>query len=363
MQIDQFYQQFDLQRTALTHDIHIHDDYADPEPPWYVKLLIGLGGWLLGLSVFMLATAIVALLFGENVNAFWQRNIGIGAALMMFGWSMRYLSIPDSIVDGFVLGGLMFAANQLFNGFPGGKVWPLLPLYGLALAISISLRGTLMLQGTIAAILAGLIAAAALQSLAIDRDFNAIGWIFALQSLLGIVLFMAPARTNLRPLAAVALISAVLSPIVLSYFVAWPEPFNSMQISRLIAVSTLIVLFMMAWVGAEGTNRRLDVMVFSVLCLPAVILLPPAGSSALIVLVLAWCRGSSALALLGAALQLAFVVHYFRDPTASLITWPPGLMEKSLIMAGFGLAIIAVWAILALRETGPQTGGQTGGSS
>lgn len=359
MQIDRFYQQFDLQRTALAHDIHIHDDYADPEPPWYIRILIGIGGWLLGASVFMLATAIVVLLFGDNAADFWQRGIGIGAALMVFGWAMRYLSVPDNIADGLILGGLMFAASQMFNGFPGGRIWPLLPLFLLALVISISLRGTLMLQAVISAALAVLIAAAALQSLVIDLKFNAIGWIFALQTLLGAILFMAPARTDLRPLAAIALISGVLSPIILSAFLAWPEPFNSMQISRLIAVSALIVLFMMAWVGAEDTSRRFDVTIFSLLCLPAVILMPPAGASALIVLVLAWCRGSGALALLGGLLQLAFAVHYFRDPSASLITWAPSQMEKAAIMAGFGLVIIAIWAILALRETGRDMGSQS----
>jgi len=349
MQADRFYQQFDLQRTAIAHDIHIHDQYAEPPLPWFIQGLIGLGGWIIGLTIVLLAIAILVLLHGSDMDALWPVNFAIGTAFLVFGWSIRCLRMPASVADGLAFGGLIFAALAI-GVFAAGKAYPALFFTGLVLIISARLDATLVLQGAIAALLAGLIAATAMQELVIDRQISAVAWIFALESLAGVILFMFPARIDLRPLASIAIFSAVLSPVLAAQFFTWTEPEASMIAGRLLNLSALAVLFLTAWLGADGTNRRFDVLMFAALCLPTALILPQAGSSALIVFVLAWCRGSLPLAIIGGALQTVFVMHYFHDQSISLIYRAPTMIEKAWIMGGIGIALIALGAMLAFRE-------------
>ncbi len=349
MQADRFYQQFDLQRTAISHDIHIHDQFAESPLPWFINVLIGLGGWIIGLTIVLFAITVLVLFHDGDMDALWPGNMAIGLAFVVLGWSTRFLHLPASVGDGLVFGGMVFAA--LAAGlFLSGKAYPALLLTGLVLLISARLGMTLALQGAIAILFAGLMAATALQELVLDRQINAVGWIFALQSLAGVVLFMFPSRVDLRPLAGAAMVSAVLSPVLATLVFDWTDPESGMIASRLINFSGLVVLFLLAWVGAEGTRQRFDILVFAALCLPAALILPQAGSSALIVLVLAWCRGSPQLAGIGAALQLLFVVHYFHDPSGSLIYRAPTLIEKSWIIGGVGIVLMALWALFSFRE-------------
>lgn len=349
MLVETFYRQFGLQRTEVVHDIHIHDGYADKPLPWYVAALIGAGGWMIGLAIVQFAIAILFFMHGTDPEALWLPGFGIGVSFMILGCSVRSLSVPDSVADGLILGGLLFAVAAVWSHFNTFEL-PLV-LTSLAMIVSVRLGATLALQGLMSAMLAGLLAATAVQILVIGQDVKAIGWIFALQSLFGTVLFMLPGRIDLRALASVALISGVLSPVLASAVHAWPEAQLSLLISRAINLAALMGLFTMAWAGSAGTNKRIDVMLFAAISVAIVLALPPAGSAALIVLVLAWCRGSVRLALLGVMLEGFFAVFYFRDLSANLLDRTPDLMEKSLIMTGIGFTLLAVWGVHSLRRS------------
>ena len=353
MQVDQLYRQFDLQRTAITHDIHVHDQYVEPPAPGFTRTLSALSGWLLGLTCALFIATLLVQLHGSDMNKLMPACFGIGLSFVVLGWSVRPLRAPDCVADSLVIGGLVFMLLAFGVHFSGRAI-PSVALTLAILLLSVRFGATLLMQGLVASILAGLIGLAIFQELAVFRPINFTTLAFALQSAVGVLLFTFPSRIDLRPLAGVALVSAVLSPVIGHvFFDVMPEGPPAVLAGQLVNFVSVFLILTTAWFGAGRANQRIEVIVLATLCLPAMLILPQAGSSALIVLLLAWCRGSQPIAVIGFTLQLAFIIQYFYDQSPSLLGRIPTMFEKSLIVGGIGLALMAISGTIVLLKPAP----------
>ncbi|HSM40258.1 MAG TPA: hypothetical protein VK862_05870 [Afifellaceae bacterium] len=355
MHVDQLYRQFNLQRTAITHDVHVHDRYADPPTSAFVQALASLSGWLIGLSGVLFVTSLLFQLHGLDMYTLWPANFGIGLAFVVFGWSMRIMPIPESVANGLVIGGLVFASLASTIYF-SGRVFPAFLLTAGVLLLSIRFGAKLEMQGLVASILSGLMGVAVFQELVLLYPIGSVGWIFALQVAVGVVLFLFPPRIDLRPLAGVALVSGVVSPMIGQIFLELPETQPAILAGQLINLVVMLFILAVAWLGSIQASQRIGVITIAILCMPATLILPQPGSSALIVLLLAWCRGSWPIAVIGCLLELAFLIHYFQDQSPSLLYRVPTIFEKSLVVGCIGMVFLALSRIVALFRRSPVFG-------
>jgi uncharacterized membrane protein len=74
--------------------------------------------------------------------------------------------------------------------------------------------------------------------------------------------------------------------------------------------------------------------------------MPAGGSAALLMMMLAFTLGSRALAVIGTLLQVYFIWRFYYDLEASLL-------DKSLVLMGVGVLLLAAYATLAYRAARP----------
>jgi uncharacterized membrane protein len=98
------------------------------------------------------------------------------------------------------------------------------------------------------------------------------------------------------------------------------------------------------WPRAQTPSERLALRIFAVLAVAVCLLMPAGGSAAMLLMMLAFTLGSRALAVVGTLLQVYFIWRFYYDLEASLL-------DKSLVLMGVGVLLLAAYAALTRRPT------------
>lgn len=306
---------------------------ADRESPWYLRWIVGIGAWVTALVLFALGASFV----------FFLLDIDSGVALAVFGavfyalglWLLRdggsgvfgeQLGIATAASGGAMIAvGLTGEAESLWVG--------LVVSLGVAAGV-IAVTRDRILQFLAAALVAVYFFAAAL-----DTENRYAADLVALVSAVGLALLLYPPRRDLVP-SAVAFLLAYPAFSILAGDIGlqggWLEQGGA--VARVIHI--LLFLHLVFRHQQHQDNRAsLPAIVFAVLAVGVCLLLPPGGSAAMLLLVLAYVIGSRPFAVIGAALQGQFIVRYYYSLEMNLF-------DKSLLMMAVGLLLVGAWWLL-----------------
>ena len=166
----------------------------------------------------------------------------------------------------------------------------------------------------------------------------------ALAAVAGVLLMLYPPRRDLAPLAAVLLLFMPCLMVVLAEG-AFSIGFGlgAMGLAARVIQAGLILWLLHKHRELSG-HRSVDTTtaVLGVAFLVISILLPPGGSAALMLMMLAFVLGLRGLALIGVLFQIYFVSRFYYDLDATLL-------HKSLILTAVGALVLGAYALVVRR--------------
>lgn len=303
--------------------------------PWYVRWVVGIGAWV---------TAVVLIALG-GVFVFQLLDLNSPAALAVFGaallgaglWLLRQ---PASGIFARQLGVATAAAGTaLASGGLAGEAestWVGFAVAAAATAIIVTITTDKILQFLAAALAVGFYVFAVSKGGATHAlDF------VALATPAGLALLLYPPRRDLLPTAVVLLLTF---PFVT--MLGWPflgDWADRAAIGRILHILLFLWLVYLHWSQSGSGQANLQVLGFAVAAVAVCLLLPPGGSAAMLILMLAFVIGSKPFALLGSVLQAQFIVRYYYSLEMNLL-------DKSLLLMGVGAVLVVLWWLLRRKE-------------
>lgn len=345
---------------------------AENKSPWYVETFLAIGGWIAGLlaavAIFAFAIAIVGDLKsgGSDIVAAFIA-LALGSGFVFAGVSLggpdkgdfqRHFAIAATAA------GLTAASAGvwylLFKPFDGTGAQERIAAggAGLATAALLALAGFLiarrMRDGILSFLTALAVYAIAFVSLALllgRHAFEADHFLPPLCALLGAVLFLEKrAGAFVRPIGAALMIAPMIHFAASSNYRAafWT---GAMPPGAAIAGETAILaaaLYCLTFL--RGRYALAPLISTALLAVAAVWLLPNAGGIAIVILFAAIAANHRGLAVAGMIAAAWFIGRFYYDLSMTLL-------EKSAIMAGMGLLMLAGALFFQRRakEAGEQT--------
>ena len=307
--------------------------------PWYVRAVVGLGAWI---------TAIVMIALG-GVFVFSLLELDDPGALAVFGvmffafglWLLRQedsgvfaeqLGLATAAAGtAMIAGGIAAESESLWVGF----------VIALILAgIVVTMCDDVILQFLCTALVAGFYFAGLM-----DERTPYFVDLAALTTPAGLLLMWRPARRNLVP-AAMALLLAfpAISVLVRDILFGMRELTMGGTFARSLHIVLFLGLAYLHWRQTADESTRLQTVAFAIVAVVVCLLLPPGGSAAMLLLMLAFVVGSKPLAAIGAVLQAQFIIRYYYSLEMNLL-------DKSLLLMGVGLVLIAAWWFMHRLES------------
>jgi uncharacterized membrane protein len=222
-------------------------------------------------------------------------------------------------------------------GFEFESFWSA-AIAALALAAIDIWRGRFAQQQFLLAALAVALVVAALSDAMVAGRVD----IVALAMPAGALLYLVPPPKDVRPTATALLLAMPLYAVVADTLYG-PTYGSASWPARVIAMATILLLaWLHGWRRAASRAPLRDLFV-AIVAAAVCLLLPPGGSAALAILMLAFTLGHRPLAIVGVLLEVYFVPRFYYDLDLSLLI-------KSWILMAVGVALLAAYAVL--RRTG-----------
>ncbi|MCH9695150.1 MAG: DUF4401 domain-containing protein [Gammaproteobacteria bacterium] len=304
--------------------------------PWYVRGVIGIGAWITALVLVALGGAIVFSLLDLNdpgaVAVVGIGYLALGISLLrkeQSGVFAQQLGIATSAAGAALVSGGLAAEAETF--------WVGCLVAGLLTVIVIALSKDKILQFLVAALTAGFYVGAL-----IDHRTPYFIDLVALATPVGLYLLLRPTERDLMP-TAVALLGVfpVVSLMLADSSSAWWA--RDLEQGGTFAQALHIVLFLtlvfLHWRNSTDSKVKLQVTAFAVVAALVCVLLPPGGSAAMLILMLAFVIGSRPFAVIGAALQAQFIARYYYSLDMNLF-------DKSLLLMAVGALLLAAWWVV-----------------
>lgn len=300
-----------------------------------VEAMLGLGAWLTAIAAVVLVGVILIGVIDIDMDALGPVMAAIGLGGFAAGLRLRGVSGPSPFrrqlaTATALAGGALVAAGAVGVTHELGAA----ALAAAILAAVAAARGRdpvlQFLLGTLAVAL-GIVA---LSDARLPYRWEA----GALFTALGVALQLRPPPLDLRPIAAVALLTVP----ALSFWPDWP-PLGQGWGARAMHAALILWICFELW-AAMGRPRAYLAPV-AALALGGVLLavaLPPAASAALIILLVAVAIGSWRWAAGGALLEAIFLFRFYYDLELTLLA-------KSGLLVAVGAALLGAHAVLAHR--------------
>ncbi len=318
---------------------------AGPRSPVYVQALLAVGAWIAAILVI----AFVLVLLGLVVELDFERAAPVvalvGAGIFAAGAAMQRGKPAGGF--GFHFASALLAAGALMApiaiGIQTESFWAAAMVAAVATAAAALFGRDRAAQFLAAALTAGLVAG----------GFAEAGLPFlielaALTAVAGALLLIHPPRRDLAPTAAVLLLFLPALMVVMAQgaFFYWfsgevPWLLASGFIARAILAGLVLWLLhlhrRLSGRGVDATTLGLGLFFVLVAAL-----LPPGGSAALALMMLAFVLGLRGLAAIGVLFQIYFVSRFYYDLDASLL-------HKSLILMAAGVLVLGAYALVIRR--------------
>jgi Domain of unknown function (DUF4401) len=337
MDLASFCRAFELGEASARRVLAGERHAAGPHMPWYVQLILGIGGWITALAMIAFILAFMALVLdveepGLPAAAFGAAMFGLGLVMLLRKGAGVFV---HQFAAALAAAGSVLAAGGI--GFETESLWSAATVAVLCCLLTIWRAHDAVLQFLTAALAAGL-SVGGLIDVGVPHRID----IVALCAPLGFWLYLTPPRLDMRPAATVLLLAMPLlaafdgTPLLPTTAGGW--------LARAIHLGLLLALLGPLGRRAEQPQDRLALAIFGAVAGAVCLLLPAGGSAALLLMMLAFVLGSRPLALVGMVLQIYFIWRFYYDLEASLL-------DKSLILIGVGLLLLAAYGVLARRPT------------
>jgi hypothetical protein len=305
------------------------------------EALLGFGAWLTAIAAVALVGVILVLMLDVDEDVIGPICVVLGLAGFAGAIRMRRQPVSGAFrrqlatATG-LAGGALVAAGML------GITHETAPS-ALAAAILTAAVACLSRDAILQFLLAGLtvaLAVVALDDAGLDRQLE----LGALFTALGVALQLRPPTLDLRPTAAVALLTV---PVV-SVWSDWP-PLGPAWAARAIHAALILWLSYELWAGMGRPHRyRAPLCAVAAVGVTAAVLLPPEASAALIMLLIAIAIGSWRWAAAGALLEALFLFRFYYELEQTLLA-------KSGLLILVGAALLGAYLLLARTPEGRPT--------
>ncbi|HVG82325.1 MAG TPA: DUF4401 domain-containing protein [Methylomirabilota bacterium] len=300
-----------------------------------VEVLLGLGAWLTAIAAVALVGVVLVLLLDVDEDVIGPICVALGLAAFAGAIRMRRQAVSSAFrrqlatATG-LAGGALVAAGML------GITHEILPS---ALASAILTAAVVRMSGD--AILQFLLAGLTVALAVIALDDAGLGHqleLGALCTALGVALQLWPPSLDLRPIAAIALLTV---PVV-SLWIDWP-PLGPAWGARAIHAALILWTSYELWAGMGRPHAyRAPLVAVAAVGVVAAILLPPEASAALIMLLIAAALGSWRWAAAGALLEALFLFRFYYELEQTLLA-------KSGLLVAVGAALLGAYLLLARK--------------
>jgi hypothetical protein len=303
-----------------------------------VEALLGLGAWLTAIAAVALVGVILVLVFDVDEDALGPICVALGLAGFAAGVRLRRQAVSSAFrrqlatATG-LAGGALIAAGML------GITHEIAPS-ALASAILTAVVAGVSRDAVLQFLLAGLTVALAVVALD-DAGLGLELELGALFTALGVTLQLRPPALDLRPIAAVALLTV---PVV-SVWIDWP-PLGPAWAARAIHAALILWVSYELWAGMGRPQAyRMPLAAVAAVGVVAAVLLPPEASAALIILLVAVAIGSWRWAAAGALLEALFLFRFYYELEQTLLA-------KSGLLVAVGAALLGAYLLLARKPEG-----------
>jgi hypothetical protein len=337
MELDAFCREFEIDegraRAALA-------DRGGPRD-MAVEALLGLGAWLTAIAAVALVGVILVLVFDVDEDVIGPICVALGLAGFAAGIRLRREAASSSFrrqlatATG-LAGGALIVAGML------GITHEIAPS-ALASAILTAVVAAVSRDAALQFLLAGLTVALAVVALD-DFGFGYRLEAAAVLTAMGVALQLRPPALDLRPIAAVALLTV---PAV-SVWSDWP-PLGPAWAARAIHAALILWVFYEFWAGMGRPHwYRAPLGAVAAVGVIAAVLLPPEASAALIMLLIAIAIGSWRWAAAGALLEALFLFRFYYELEQTLLA-------KAGLLILVGAALLGAYLLLARTPEGRPT--------
>ena len=303
-----------------------------------VEAMLGLGAWLTAIAAVVLVGVILFLVL--NVDDDWLGPVAIIIGLAGFAAA---LSVRRRRGAGAFLRQLATATGLAGGALVGagavGVTHETLPA-AVATAVLTAAAAGWSRDAALQFLLAALTVAVAIPGLS-DVGFAYRLELGAVVTALGVALQLRPPALDLRPVAAVALVTV---PSI-SLWMDWP-PSGFAWGARAIHAALILWISFELWSGmGRPPAHRVPLAAVAAVGTIAAILLPPEASAALIILLLAAAIGSWRWAAAGALLEALFLFRFYYGLEQTLLA-------KSGLLVAVGAALLGAYVLLARKTEG-----------
>jgi hypothetical protein len=302
--------------------------------PWYVQIVTGVGAWITALLMVGFVLGLLDLTIGLADLGLPVAVVGIAqyaAAIVLMG---RRAGGPFSrqFLSALAAAGAIMAALGVAGWID--EIWP-----GALVAVPLAALTAWWVRDQVLQFLVS--GAAALWFgtwLASNENVYLLDYL-SIASVVGAILYLRPPVRDLRPSAVVLLLMLPVAAI-LCEFSNWAGLFGQFRLGGSFAVAIHVLLFLgLLWLYRRAGGDLGGVAGNAACGLAAIaigLLLPPGGSAALFLMLLAFVVGSRPLAVIGIAFESYFLWRFYYDLNASLL-------EKSILLAGVGFLLLLLY--------------------
>ena len=300
-----------------------------------VEALLGLGAWLTAIAAVALVGVILVLVLDADEDALGPICTAIGAAGFAAAIRLRRQAASSAFrrqlatATG-LAGGALIAAGML------GITHEIAPS-AVASAVLTAVVAGASRDAVLQFLLAGLTVALAVVALD-DAGLGHQLELGALFTALGVTLQLRPPAIDLRPIAAVALLTV---PVV-SVWIDWP-PLGPAWAARAVHAALILWISFELWAGMGRPGAyRAPLLAVALVGVLLALALPPEASAALIILLVAATIGSWRWAAAGALLEALFLFRFYYELEQTLLA-------KSGLLIAVGAALLGAYIVLGRR--------------
>lgn len=344
---------FGLDEQAAGAALEAESRDAETRTPWYVQALLAMGSWIAALVIIAFGCFVVVLVFDFKGDTSFGVALGVlGAIFFVPGYLLLQRDQAGIFAGQF--GTAIAAAGQgmvaVGAGFMAESV-----VASAVVSVPFAIFVAMAINGRILQALSSLWAAILVIVALHELEFPYPLEVTALGFAAAAWLLIRPPQRDLAPTAIVLLLLGPITAIVSDFRAAFgiADVFDlAGWIASGIYGAVTVWLFYTLWQRTTDQGARLRIALFVAAAVVLSALLPPGGSGAVAILVIAFMLGSHMLAALGIALQVYFLSKFYYDLDITLLT-------KSMILVAVGAIILGLWAVMArtfslqTREPGP----------
>jgi hypothetical protein len=301
--------------------------------PWYVRLVVGIGAWITAVVAIVLGGAILHFAGVESAFGGWLIVLGI----IYVGLGSQLIRNAGRAIFSTHLGIALCAAGIAMAAAGAGVESEEVVVAFLVSLVLTAVVIILMTNRTLQFLASALTAALFIATLVVENTPFYVD-IIATAGPVGALMILRPQRRDLQPTAMVLLLIFPFFSIMIGGRLGGLGMLGTEGGWFAKAISIAMFLFLVAihWSRTEGADTRSRLRLFAIAAVIVGVLLPPGGSAALAIMMLAFVIASRPLALLGVLLQIYYLWTFY-------YTLEMTLLAKSVLLMAAGAVLLVLW--------------------